>query len=327
MLTTIYSSTLSDQVFSVSKEMSTIFNSESIQTTPSSAMIPNTITEKCFSIVIPAKNESSALEKLLPELTQLYPLAQIIVVNDASTDGTIEICHNNNVDLISNRYGMGNGASIKIGSRHAQNETTVFMDGDGQHDPEDIKHLLEKLDEGYDMVVGARSRSSQSSIGRGLANRFYNYLASWMVGHKIPDLTSGFRAVRSARFKEFLHLLPNGFSYPTTITMAFFRAGYPVAYSPITAKKRIGKSHIRLFRDGLRFFLIIFRVGTLYSPLKLFLPVSLVFFLTGLSYYAYTFALFSRFTNMSALLFITSVLVFLIGLVSEQITALLYQKK
>src|SRR5690606_17045664 len=189
-----------------------------------------------------------------------------------------------------------------------------------QHDPALIPQLLEKLEEGYDMVVGARDSSGQASAGRSLANNFYNRLASWMTGHRVADLTSGFRAVRAARFRQFLHLLPNGFSYPTTSTMAFFRSAYPVAYVPVPVAERIGKSHIRPVRDGLRFLLIIFRIATLYSPLKLFAPVGFGFFLLGLGYYGWTFWQDHRFTNMSALLFSAAVIVFLIGLVSEQIT-------
>ncbi len=198
------------------------------------------------------------------------------------------------------------------------------MDADGQHNANDVPAMLGKLQSGYAMVVGARNSRSQASLGRGLANRMYNWLASLMVGHRIPDLTSGFRAVRAEYFREFLHLLPNGFSYPTTITMAFFRAGYGVAYIPITARNRAGKSHIHPLRDGVRFLLIIFKVGTLYSPLKIFFPISVIFFLLGLARYLYTFIATHQFTVMSALLFITAILVFLIGLISEQITNLLF---
>src|SRR5579859_1675355 len=201
------------------------------------------------------------------------------------------------------------------------------MDADGQHAPEDIGRLLQLHAAGHDMVVGARTGSSQASVGRHIANRVYNLLASWMVGHRIADLTSGFRVVDAARFKEYLHLLPNGFSYPTTITMAFFRAGYRVGYLPIEAAKRQGKSHIKPLRDGVRFLLIIFKIATLYSPLKIFLPISALFFCTGVGYYLYTFIEFHRFTNMTALLIITSVLIFLIGLVSEQITTLMYSRQ
>ena len=191
----------------------------------------------------------------------------------------------------------------------------------------DIPLLLAKLNEGHDMVVGARGRNGQANVGRGFANAFYNRLASWMTGHKILDLTSGFRAVRADKFHEFLHLLPNGFSYPTTSTMAFFRSAYPVAYVPVDVAQRVGtNSHIRPLRDGMRFLLIIFKIATLYSPVKLFAPTAAFFFLTGLGYYAYTFITAHRLTNMSMLLFSASVIIFLIGLVSEQITNLMYRR-
>ncbi len=282
-----------------------------------------------LSIIIPAKNEQQGLAALLPKLRALYPTSEIIVVDDGSTDDTVDVCKANQVRVISHAYSMGNGAAVKTGARAASGDRLTFMDADGQHDPEDIARLLEKLDEGFEMVVGARSSDSQASIGRWLGNSVYNRLASWVVGAKISDLTSGFRAVYTQKFCEFLDLLPNGFSYPTTITMAFFRSGYGVGYVPIRANARggNGKSHIRLLTDGTRFFLIIFRVGTLYSPLKIFFPVSLAHFLIGVTYYAYTYVTYGRFTNMSALLLIVSVLIFLIGLVSEQITMLLYSER
>lgn len=281
-----------------------------------------------LSIILPAKNESAALIDLLPALKSQLPGAEIIVVNDGSSDDTPAICLTHGVTLLTLPYSMGNGAAIKAGARHASGEILVFMDADGQHRPEDIPRLLAKLDEGYDMVVGARvARESQAGLHRAAANGFYNLFASWMTGHTVLDLTSGFRVVKAVLFKRFLYLLPNGFSYPTTSTMAFFRSGYAVAYEPIVVDKRIGRSHIRLWRDGVRFLLIIFKIGTLFSPLKLFLPISLVFFSTGLAYYLHTYIETGRFTNMSALLFITSVLVFLIGLVSEQITTLMYRER
>ncbi len=200
-----------------------------------------------------------------------------------------------------------------------------MMDADGQHNPEDIPRLLEKLEEGYDMVVGARNGASQASIWRGAANRIYNRLASYMTGQRIPDLTSGFRAVKADRFKEFLYLLPNGFSYPTTSTMAFFRAGYGVAYVPISAAKRVGTSHISLMKDGIRFLLIILKVGTLYSPLKLFVPVAAAQAAAGLGYYAYTYLAQGRLSLATIFLLTAGITTFLIGLVSEQITQLLYK--
>jgi len=281
--------------------------------------------ERTLSIILPSKNESSSLRTLLPEIRSLYPKAEIILVNDGSTDDTTEICENLDVLEIKHPYSKGNGAAIKSGALAAKGDTLIFMDADGQHAPEDIRPILEMLDKGYDMIVGARDKASQASLGRLAANTIYNKLASFMVGQKIKDLTSGFRAVNAKKFREFIHLLPNGFSYPTTSTMAFFRAGYSVGYTPIKVKKRAGQSHINIVKDGIRFLLIIFKVGILYSPLKIFMPISLVLFLLGILRYSYTFIQFQTFTNMTALLFSTALIVFLIGLVSEQITMLIYQ--
>ncbi|HEX7769512.1 MAG TPA: glycosyltransferase family 2 protein, partial [Dokdonella sp.] len=208
-----------------------------------------------LSIILPAKNEAAALADLLPRLRQAQPDAEIIVVDDGSTDDTAALCTRHQVRSVRQPYSMGNGAAIKRGAREARGELLVFMDADGQHDPALVDRLLQRLDEGYDMVVGARDWSGQAGVSRGLANTLYNWLASRMTGFAVKDLTSGFRAVRADRFKEFLHLLPNGFSYPTTCTMAFFRSAYAVAYEPIPVARRVGKSHIRPLRDGLRFLL------------------------------------------------------------------------
>jgi glycosyltransferase involved in cell wall biosynthesis len=280
-----------------------------------------------ISIVVPARNEATGLKRLLPEIRKCQPDASIIVVDDGSEDDTARVAVDNGAMVISHPYPMGNGAAVKTGVRAVNSGTVVCLDGDGQHQAADVASLLEKLDTGFDMVVGARESSSHASLARRLANGFYNRLSSWIVGQNVQDLTSGFRAARVEKFRKFLHLLPNGFSYPTTITMAFFRAGFPVSYVPVTAQPREGKSHISPLKDGVRFLLIIFRVGVLYSPLKVFFPISLSFFLLGLGYYIYTYVTAGRFTNMSALLFITCVLVFLIGLVSEQITMLLYRDR
>jgi len=278
------------------------------------------------SVILPAKNESASLRDLLPALSKTLPGAEILVVDDGSTDDTAEIAEQSGCTVIRHPYSMGNGAAVKSGARKASTDIIVFMDADGQHAPEDVPRLVEGVADGHDMVVGARSRDSQANSGRAVANRIYNWLASKIVGHRIEDLTSGFRAVRRERFLEFLSILPNGFSYPTTITMCFFRAGYGVSYRLIYASKRIGASHIKPLRDGARFFLVIFRVATLYSPLKLFVPVAFAIFAVGVLYYGYTYLFFNRFTNMSALLFSTAVIVFMMGLISEQITFLIYKK-
>ena len=278
-----------------------------------------------FSIVIPAKNEALGLNKLLPELASVGA-DEIILVDDGSTDDTADIAKSFGCTVISHPYSKGNGASIKTGVRAAKSQFVLFMDADGQHDPSYISTLFEKLSQGYDMVVGSRStKSSQASIARGFGNGLYNWFASWMVGQKIDDLTSGFRVTEREKFLQFINLLPNGFSYPTTITMAFFRAGYSVGYEPIHMPGRLGKSHLKLWKDGIKFLMIIFKVGTLYSPLKIFLPIAATHFLLGFGYYAYTFITTARFTNMSALLLTSAVVIFLIGLVSEQISNLTYK--
>jgi glycosyltransferase involved in cell wall biosynthesis len=277
------------------------------------------------SVVLPAKNEAEGLRRTLPALRAVLPEAEVIVVDDGSTDDTGAVAASLGARVLASPYSMGNGAAIKRGARAATGEVIVFMDADGQHDPALIPTLLARLDAGYDMVVGARDGSGQASVGRGLANGLYNRLASWMTGHRVLDLTSGFRVARADRFREFLHLLPNGFSYPTTSTMAFFRSAYPVDYVPVRVDRRIGTaSHIRPIKDGIRFLLIIFKIATLYSPLKLFAPAGAGFLFLGLGYYGYTYATQGRFTNMSALLFSAAVIVFLIGLVSEQITSLTF---
>ncbi|EXB48056.1 glycosyltransferase family 2 protein [Acinetobacter sp. 1000160] len=279
------------------------------------------------SIVLPAKNESGAIGQTVARIQQLNLAYEIIIVNDGSTDNTKDIAEQAGAKVVSHPYSKGNGAAIKTGARTALGDVIVFMDADGQHDPNDIPHLLMQIEQGYDLVVGARQKGSQASIGRGIANTLYNHLATYMTEHRVEDLTSGFRAVRAEKFREFLYLLPNGFSYPTTSTMAFFRAGYSVAYVPIHTAQRIGKSHINPVKDGVRFFLIIFKIATLFSPLKMFLPIAVVLFLMATSWYGYTLYEFHRFTNMSALLYTGSVMIFLMGLISEQITALMYKEK
>jgi glycosyltransferase involved in cell wall biosynthesis len=280
------------------------------------------------SIVIPAKNEAKSLKKLLPSLFSLYPeLLEVIVVNDGSTDDTESVCKDLGALVINHKYSRGNGASVKAGARKAKGDYICFMDADGQHKPESVGRLLEKLGEGFDMVIGARKKHSQANMGRLIANTIYNYFASIIANYPIKDLTSGLRCVHRDKFKEFLHLLPNGFSYPTTITMAFLRIGYQVEYlTEDISSNRLGESHIMPLRDGVRFLIILFKIGTLYSPLKVFSSISASLFLVSFSYYVFTFLSSNTLTNMSVILFTSSLIIFLIGLVSEQINSLMYMK-
>jgi glycosyltransferase involved in cell wall biosynthesis len=279
------------------------------------------------SIIIPAKNEELGLKVLLPELVQAYPEAEIIVVNDGSTDNTEQVAKDAGVSVVTHPYSKGNGAAVKSGARVSKGDYLVFMDGDGQHSAADVGRLLAKIDEGYDLVVGARSGlDSQASVARWSANAIYNGFASWMVNRKIDDLTSGFRCVNRRKFLSFLYLLPNGFSYPTTSTMAFFRAGYSVGFVPITVSRRVGSSHISMVKDGVRFLLIIFKVGTLYSPLKVYFPAAVI--TSGLGVVNYLLTVTSsgyRFTNGTTLLVLTGAIMFLIGLLSEQLTNLQFK--
>jgi glycosyltransferase involved in cell wall biosynthesis len=270
--------------------------------------------ETRLSIIIPAKNEAEIIGTVVESVRELHPQAEILVVNDGSDDETGPLAEQSGATVVTHPVSLGNGAAIKSGARAASGDVLVMMDGDGQHKAADIQSLIDKLDSGYSMAIGARDSGSHAGIGRLAANGLYNVFASMISGHRILDLTSGFRAVRADLFKKFLYLLPNGFSYPTTITMAFLRSGYPVTFVPIKAEERTGTSHIRPVRDGLRFLAIIFKVATLYAPLKVFLPISGLFFVSG------------RFTNMSMLILSASVIIFLIGLISEQITALTFTK-
>ena len=222
-------------------------------------------------------------------------------------------------------YNIGNGAAIKTGLRLAKGEWIVMMDADGQHKPEDIVELLEYKDR-FDMVVGARSKGSKTALHRDAANKIYNWFASYVTKFKVEDLTSGFRLVKKDVAQQFIYLLPNTFSYPSTITMAYLRSGHSIKYIPIQTLARQGKSKIKLLIDGTRFLLIISKIATLFSPLRVFLPISAILFFIGISYYLYTFLTEGRFTNMSALLFTTSVIIGMMGLLSEQISQMRYDR-
>ena len=278
------------------------------------------------TVIIPAYNEAQTIGDVVGKIRSLYPDFEIIVVNDGSTDDTGEVAKDAGAIVYSHPYNIGNGAAIKSGIRIASGEILVFMDGDGQHDPKEIKKSIKEFPDN-DMVVGARPKGHQASWGRALGNRIYNWLASYVSKFPVQDLTSGFRAIKSEIAHNLMYLLPNTYSYPTTLTLGILRSGRSLKYIPInTRKRKTGKSKIKLFRDGLRFFMIITKICALYSPLRIFLPISFFMFVLGLSYYLYTFFSWGRFTNMSALLFTTSILIFMMGLISEQICQMRFER-
>ena len=278
------------------------------------------------SIIVPALNEAEAVGDLVRALRGGAAWHEVIVVDDGSTDGTGERAREAGAIVVRHPYNKGNGAAVKSGVRRATGDAILIVDGDGQHRPADAVRLVTRLDE-YDLVVGARSSATQATMARRLGNALLNRLATYLTDREIPDLTSGFRAARRECMLEFLHLLPNGFSTPTTTTLAFIKAGYSVAFEPIDAEQRQGKSKIKLARDGAKFFLILLKIITIFSPLKIFVPVSLVTFLLGFGYAIWTAVRQSHVTNSSVLLILLAVVIFLVGLVSEQISALRFERR
>jgi glycosyltransferase involved in cell wall biosynthesis len=279
-----------------------------------------------ISVVVPAYHEEavigSVVNRLRATLDSLGRTYEIIVVDDGSRDETAQRARQAGAEVISHPYNIGNGAAVKTGIRRARGRVLVMLDGDGQHAPEDIPLLLKELG-AYDMVVGARTSDSVTEKHRDIANGIYNWLATYVCGRKIEDLTSGFRAIKMDIVRGYVYLLPNTFSYPTTITLAVVRSGFSLKYVPIDVSRRVGKSKIHLLRDGSRFLLIILKIATFFSPLKVFVPASLLLFLLGFGYGLFkVVALGARYGPTSAMLMTVSGLVFLVGLVSEQVAQL-----
>jgi glycosyltransferase involved in cell wall biosynthesis len=281
------------------------------------------------SVVMPVHNEGESISFLLEELLAVMKgLArpwEVIVVDDGSTDQTLERVKEKGVKVIAHPYNIGNGAAIKTGIRHASGEIIIMMDGDGQHDPQDIPRLIAQIGP-YDMVVGARTNGFSQNKHRTFANHCFNLFATYITHFLVKDLTSGYRAIKSNVLRRFTYLLPNTFSYPTTLTLSLLRAGHSLKFEPIRTHSREGRSKIRPFRDGVRFVLIIFKIATFFSPLKIFLPFSWFFFGLGLIYYSYTYVTSHRLTNMSVILFTAGFLYFLLGLISEQIAQLRFDR-
>lgn len=286
-------------------------------------MTLNSILEKKgeVSIVIPVYNEAEVIGSTVGEIKERFPSFEIVVVDDGSDDGSGEIAAKAGARVVKHPYNRGNGAAIKTGIRSAKGRILVMMDGDGQHDPNEIPEILAHIDD-YEMVVGARDFKTQGQFHRSWANRFYSWFATYLADHKVEDLTSGFRAIHRKLALRFAYLLPNTFSYPSTITLAFFKAGYGVKYVPIHARERVGQSKIRIFKDGLRFFAVLIKIVSLFNPMKVFFPLGMFFFAPGLTYTIYRLAQGHRLTNPMVLSLSVAILIFALGLISEQIALL-----
>ena len=283
-----------------------------------------------ISVLIPAYNESEIIGKVIGELKiELNKNGndyEIIIVDDGSKDDTKIVAESAGATVVTHPYNIGNGAAIKTGIRNAVGDIIVLMDGDGQHSPKDIKELLKYIPQ-YDMVVGARVGRKKGAIHRNFANAVYNIFASYLTHFKVMDLTSGFRIIKKEIIMKFLYLLPNTFSYPSTITLALLRSGYSLKYVPINVKKRVGKSKINLIIDGVRFLIIMLKIATLFSPLRVFIPLSMIFFGFGIWHLIYkVFILTEKYTEFTIFLFIIGIFIFLLGLISEQISQMRYDR-
>jgi glycosyltransferase involved in cell wall biosynthesis len=274
---------------------------------------------KDTTVVIPAFNEANGIAGTIEGLKS-QGFAEILVVDDGSTDQTAARAEAAGARVVRHPYNKGNGAAVKTGIREAGSPVILLMDGDTQHDPAEAAKLIGPIGN-YDMVIGARSLGDQSLL-RATGNAVFRGLASWLTGRPIPDLTSGYRAARRQSLLDILPLLPNGFSYPTTSCLALMKSGQNVLFVPITARTRVGRSKIRPAQDGFRFILIIFKIVTLYEPLRVFAPIAGVSFFIGLAYGIWNVLRFDKIPMGSALLIQLGVVVFLFGLISEQVASM-----
>lgn len=280
-------------------------------------------TKPDVTIIIPAHNEEEGIADVINGVKRLNKGYETIVVDDGSTDNTYKLASETDVKVIRHPYNKGYGAALKTGIRNAEADIVLFMDADGQHKPSDIKKLIQYVGEEYDMVVGARTKKSKISLLRRPGKKVLSITANYLAGMKIPDLNSGFRALKKEVALEFMHILPNSFSFSTTITLALITSGYSIKYVPIEAPERVGTSKIKPFRDGFRFILMIVRTIALFNPLKIFLPISLLLFLSGASYLIYEVIVYVDISDTSLLLIISSLLIFFFGILSDQVSVLI----
>ena len=280
------------------------------------------------TIVIAAFNEGMTIGGVVERTRAVCPDAEILVVDDASSDDTADQAEAAGARVIRRPYNLGQGAGIKTGVRAATGDVVVLLDGDGQHDPADIPRLLEPIG-AYDLVIGQRDRAGQQNTVRWLGNSALNRLGSYLVGIQMRDLTSGFRAMRRNVMLDVLHLLPNQYSWSTTSALAFAKAGFHVCFEPIVVRRReTGKSSQKLMRNGIRFLLIMLRVSTLFSPLRIFFPMFVLLQLLALVGYIWSVAAGSPKLHLppsTVMFFLGGLLVFAFGLISEQIAHLRFR--
>ncbi|HUS51052.1 MAG TPA: glycosyltransferase family 2 protein, partial [Candidatus Paceibacterota bacterium] len=272
--------------------------------------------------IIPAYNEAQVIGRVLKELGRPVGCAEIIVVNDGSTDKTAEIASENGARVISHQYNKGYGSSLKTGILSVKTEIAIMYDADGQHRPEDLEKIAQIADK-YDMVIGVRDKNSQKDWFRVPGKIILNIFAKILSGHKIPDLNSGLRSFKVSVIKQYLHLMPNGFSMSTTSTIAFLKMGHTINYIPIQTRFREGRRSSVEIKDGLKVLMLVLNLIVLFNPQRVFLPMSLFFFLLGIGYFIYySLTVYVDVTSSMLLLIVVGVIIFFMGIICEHVSAI-----
>ncbi|MDY0094409.1 MAG: glycosyltransferase family 2 protein [Candidatus Vecturithrix sp.] len=279
-----------------------------------------------MTVIVPVYNEEGAIAQTLDELLPNIENNgwQLIVVNDGSNDGTGQILehYGNRLRVINHPYNRGYGAALKTGIRAANTELMAICDSDGQHRPEDLM-LLYKEASGADIVIGERAPGSRNDLFRVPGKWLLRHAANFIVGRKIADLNSGLRIFRRAFIKKILHLMPEGFSFTSTSTVAAIKMGFLIKFVPIQTRKRIGTSSVRQVRHGFMVLMLILRLAVLFSPLRIFMPISAALTGLGVVYALYVIATV-RLTLANGALFclLAALMIFFFGLVVDQISVM-----